>query len=60
MSSSGYYYYGVSSGRLEIYVNNTWGTVCNDNFGYIEATVACRQLGFSRYIGYNYAGALSG
>ena len=40
-----------SAGRLEIFINSTWGTVCSDRFDLTDASVACRQLGF--------AGALS-
>lgn len=35
-------------GRLEIYHNNEWGTICDDNFNGNAAQVACRQLGFNR------------
>lgn len=37
---------GGSSGRLEIYHDSEWGTICVDSFGSAEAIVACRQLGF--------------
>jgi deleted-in-malignant-brain-tumors protein 1 len=35
-----------STGRLEIFINSQWGTVCDDFFGFPEANVACNQLGF--------------
>ncbi len=44
-----------SSGLLQIYINNTWGTVCDDDFDYLTATIACRQLGYYAYSYYNSA-----
>lgn len=41
-----------STGRLEIYYNSQWGTVCQNNFGFPEANVACRELGYSGANGY--------
>ena len=35
-----------NAGRLEIYYNDTWGTVCYRHFDNADADVACYMLGF--------------
>ena len=49
---------GGSSGRLEIFHGSQWGTVCDDSFGYTEANVACRQLGYASASSYGNVDSL--
>ena len=37
------------SGRVEICFSETWGTVCDNMWSDDDATIVCRQLGFSRH-----------
>ncbi|XP_028399971.1 uncharacterized protein LOC114523292 [Dendronephthya gigantea] len=38
---------GYSSGRLEIFHQGIWGSVCRDGWSQINNDVVCRELGFS-------------
>ena len=44
----------ITEGRVEIYCNEQWGTVCDDALGPLEADTICRQLGYSEALDYDH------
>jgi len=43
-----------SQGRVEVYCNGQWGTICNTSgFESAEADTVCRQLGYTGARSYN-------
>ena len=47
-------------GIVEIFYNNTWGTVCDDGDSYSNGIVVCKQLGYEGYSGsYSYTSSSS-
>ncbi|XP_071961853.1 scavenger receptor cysteine-rich domain superfamily protein-like isoform X2 [Antedon mediterranea] len=45
-----------NSGRVEIYLRGTWGSICDTNWNLNGATVVCRNLGFAAADAYHPAG----
>lgn len=48
----------ANMGRLEIFHDGVWGTICDDVFDEIDATVACQQLGYSTGTSYTAGGGV--
>ena len=42
-------------GRLEIYLEGRWGTICSTGFGQNDAILACKQLGYQSVVRYGTA-----